>query len=234
MKNILMIIIVLLLFITCKNKDDELLQKQATATEEFNTCLKSKKLPIFPKQDTYIEGELNGQYFSLSNHKEANVYCSLGSFRNSGYKQEYTRKNEGTGNAFYVYPIGDSSDYKYFMQFEFPSFNGDTIAYEKYFEQFQKGKSFKFLKEGGGFESLFIPDMVYMYMTFEGCNNIGYIGTKQIDQTGSYFRVVNVKEVKDGQGNVIDREVTIEFDVQLGRNDIPVGRIKNGKMVFWY
>lgn len=235
MKKISILIIGLLTFINCKSKDFEASQKQATATEEFNTCLRSKKLPVFPKQDTYIEGELNGQYFSLSDHPNANVYCTLGRFRRDGYqKEEYSRINEATGNAFYVYPITDSIEYNYDFQIQFQGFTGDSLSYEKYFEQFQKGKTFEFRKASIGWEGGLKPRVVEIFSTFYGCNNIGDIGSRLVDQTESYFRVANVKEIKDGQGNVIEREVTIEFDVQLGKGDIPIGRIKNGKMVFWY
>jgi hypothetical protein len=234
MEKILLVTISSLLFLTCKNDELEFLQKKTIATEDFNTCLKSKSLPVLPKQDTYIEGELNGKYFSLSNHKQANVSCSLGSFRGNGYKEEYIRKSEATGNGFYVYPIGDSIEYQYYIQIEFPALQGDSLAYEKYFDQFQKGKTFNFLKGWKGFEESLIPSNIWMFLTFDGCNNIGYLDTRSIEQTGSYFRVSNVKEIKDAQGKVVDRQVTIEFDAQFGKEDLPVARIKNGKLVFWY
>jgi hypothetical protein len=234
MKKILLVTISSLIFLTCKKNELEFSQRKIKATEDFNTCLKSKKLPVLPKQDTYIEGELNGQYFSISNHKEANVSCSLGSFRRDGYKQEYARTTEATATGFFVYPIGESMEYKYNIQIEFQGLQGDSLAYEKYFEQFQQGKTFKFIKEWNKFEHALIPGTVTMYLTFDDCNNIGYLGTRSIDQTSSYFRVSNVKEIKDGQGNVVDREVTIEFDAQFGKEDLPVAHIKNGKLVFWY
>jgi hypothetical protein len=235
MKKKIVFILFAFLFLQCRrNKETERLLQVTTDTQSFNTCLKSKKMPVFPKQDTYVEGEINGNYFVLSNHKEANVSCSLGSFRGNGYKPEYKTSLGAIGHGFYVYPIRDSTEYQYFLTVDLPAFMGDSTAYEKYFEQFQKGKVFNFVEFPKVFEDAFKPETVRMFFTFDGCENIGLISSELVDQTGSYFRVSNVKEIKDGQGKVVDREVTIEFDVQLGKGDIPVGRIKNGKLVFWY
>ena len=119
----------------------------------------------------------------------------------------------------------------------FQSFQGDSLAYLNYFEQFKKGKTFQFINSPE-IKNVVKPESVEIVFHVFQCSQSFSIPNRvssasDIDQTGSYFRVVDVKEYKSG-GQVYKRDVTMEFDVKLGIRGTSLSRIKNGRLFFSY
>jgi hypothetical protein len=236
MKKITFVLCLVATLISCKKHVET---PERTATALLMACVNDKELPNMPKGSTYIEGELNDKYFSISNNPHFNVHCSLQNFLGAGYQKTYTNLSEATGNGFIVSPVDTMSTLNYLLQVSFPTFQGDSIAYLNYFSQFQKGKEFRFRKETGLIKDGLVPETVEIIFHVFQCSQTFSIPNRlssasDIDQTGSYFRVADVKEYKTVNGQVYKRDVTMEFDVKLGNQGTSLSRIKNGRLFFSY
>lgn len=245
MKKIIILVFlpVCLLYLgCCKNIDPPIDEKEATI-QAIDACMKAKTLPVVPKQDIYIEGELDGKYFSISKNAHTTVRSTLGNFLRAGYQKEYAYKTEWQGNGFAAYPIfnkdsADIAEYHYYLQVNFSSFQGDSLEYTKYFDQFQKGSSFAIRKTFNLAERV-IPQTVSFEILLFQCENSlaegSMLASEGINQTNSYFRIVDVKN-QSSSGIITQRDVTIEFDVTLGAAGAgrALRRIKNGRLFFSY
>jgi hypothetical protein len=206
----------------------------------IKACFVAKELPNLSKGDVWIEGEIDGKTFSISPSKNMSIRNTLGNFWGSGYKKEYARTYEAQGNGLAIYSVSDTASVpdKYNFQFSvnYPSFQGDSLAYLHYFNQFQKGKNFKFRTGDISFKGELEPETVEISVAvLGGCSTVSTngkgISSRVADQTGSYFRVTDVKEYKSGS-LIYRRDVTMEFDVKIGIGEVL--RIKNGRLFFSY
>ncbi len=241
MKNLIFIIVAIItLLISCK-KDPKITELDETTRwlNALGMCVKEKNLPNVPKQDTYVEGEIDGDYFSISKTEHLGVQNTLRNFLASGYQKEYANKTTWQGNGVAIYPIDTFivDKFNYFLEVNFQSFQGDSLAYFDYFNQFQKGKTFRFKKNWDISESS-APETVEFNMTLFGCSQDvtkgNVLTSKGVEQTNSYFRIVDIKNYISPSGQIFKRDVTIEFDVTIGSNFTAVKRIKNGRLFFSY
>jgi hypothetical protein len=208
--------------------------------QEIKACILTKEFPNLPKGDIWIEGEIDGKTFSISPSKNMSIRCTLRNFWSLGYKKDYARTYEAQGNGFTVYAVSDTAPvpdkYNFLFNVNFPAFQGDSLAYLQYFNQFQKGKNFKFRTGDVSFAGELEPETVEVsILVLGGCSpvttNGSGIPSRSADQTGSYFRVADVKEYKSGS-LIYRRDVTMEFDVKIGVGEVL--RIKNGRLFFSY
>ncbi len=241
MKNVVFVASVLLLTMGSCKKDQKLVEEQAKSQylQALSDCADAKVLPNLPKQDIYIEGEIDGKYFSISKNEKLGIRNTLRNFLALGYQKEFAKKTEWQGNGFAVYPIDTThqKEYDYYIQIGYQGFQGDSLAYLKYFDQFQKGKTFTYRKEAT-ISELSEPQTVDFLIGLVGCSGDVSRGnsltSNGIDQTNSYFRVADVKNYISPSGQIYKRDVTIEFDVTLGSSYTPLKRIKNGRLFFSY
>jgi hypothetical protein len=240
MKKIVIFLIFISNMINCKKKDIE--TPEQINANRFEACFKDKELPVLPKKDMYIEGEIDGRFFSISENADLSLECSVNSFYQLGYKAGYANPREWQGNGFDVFTFGEKPQFSYGLSIGFPAFQGDSIAYLKYFEQFQKGKTFTFLnfinKDPTPTDFTKLGTISFSFTIFGGCSeafaqNVMTSSSVE-DQTGSYCKVADVKEYKLANGQIFRRDVTIEFDVKIGGRSVPLKRIKNGRFVFSY
>jgi hypothetical protein len=224
----------------CKDIIPPINEKEATI-QALTACLNGKNLPNIPKQDIYMEGEMDGKYFSISKNNYTSVRNTLGNFLGAGYQKQYADTTEWQGNGFSAYPIPnkdstDIAEYHYYIQANYQSFRGDSLAYIRYFDQFEKGNSFTFRKTLGIKEAV-IPKTISFEIFMFQCQDNRAEGvaliSEGVDQTNSYFRIAEVKNYASS-GIITKRDVTIEFDVTLGYQGTPVKRIKNGRLFFSY
>jgi hypothetical protein len=240
MKKIIILLVFTSSLFSCKKKDVE--TSEQTNANRFEACFKDKELPVLPKKDMYIEGEIDGKSFSISESADLSIECSISSFYELGYNTKFASTREWQGNGFGVFTWGDKPEFSYALNVGFPSFQGDSIAYLKYFEQFQKGKTFNFLnyvnKDPTPFDFTRLGYISFSFTIFSGCSgNISpnVMTSHQVeDQAGSYCRIADVKEYKSANGKIFRRDVTMEFDVKIGGKAAPLKRIKNGRLVFSY
>ena len=211
---------------------------QQTETELLMACVNDKELPNTAKGATWIEGELDGKYFSFSKSPEFQTKCTLGNFLALGYQNEYAKPSEWYGNGLTVFSPDTSARFRYYFEVNFQHFQGDSIAYLNYFRQFEKGKVFQIINSPG-LKNTVKPEIVEIVVSVFQCaqsfkieNSIS--SASEIDQTGSYFRISDVKEYKSTSGQVYKRDVTMEFDVKLGNKGVTLSRIKNGRLFFSY
>jgi hypothetical protein len=230
MKNIIFLLF-FVFFFSCRKKNIE--TPEQTAFANLLACVNSKDYPVMPKTDIYMEGEMDGKYFSISNSGHLGVRNTLRSFFALGYRTEYANTKEFQGNGFAVYSLDTLGKYLYDIQFGFQNFQGDSSAYIQYFDQFQKGKNFHFRKEQT-IKEITEPYSIDATFSVYGCDKpiANALTSYNVDQTNSYFRIADVKEYKSANGVVFKRDVTIEFDVNFGPNNIK--RIKNGRLFFSY
>lgn len=240
MKNLVVILLATSTFWSCKKHIETPESEALTTSKAVKACFIAKDLPNLSKNDIWIEGEIDGKAFSISPNKNMSVRNTLANFLGAGYKKDYARTYEWQGNGLTVYPIVDSVDtkalYDFYINVNYPTFQGDSLAYLQYFNQFQKGKTFKFRKgetplaqaESGTVE---INVLVGIGCTPSATNGKG-ISSSAADQTDSYFRVADVKEYKSVNGQIYRRDVTMEFDVKIGYGEVL--RIKNGRLFFSY
>jgi hypothetical protein len=239
MKKLAFILYAITLASCCKNIETP----EQTATALLMACVNNKELPNIAKGDTWIEGEFNGKYFSMSNNPNFQTKCTLGNFLQLGYRKEYASATEWFGNGLTAFSPDTSAKFNYLFQVNFPIFQGDSIAYLNYFSQFQKGKEFQFISSPE-IKNAIKPETIEVLMYVFQCAQTfsiqnGLRSSSDIDQTGSYFRITDVKEYKSASGQVYKRDVTMEFDVKLGNaklgeKGISLARIKNGRLFFSY
>jgi hypothetical protein len=245
MKKIIILIFlsVCLLSIGCrKHIEPPALSEKEAYIQAMNACMSGKFFPNIPKGNVYMEGEMDGKYFSISKNAYTTVRSTLGNFLAAGYRKEYAYKTEWQGNGVEAYPIppnkdsADIAEHHYYIQANYPSFQGDSLEYTRYFDQFQKGNNFTFRKTAGLAEMV-IPQTVSFNILLFQCENSlaegGHLISEGVDQTNSYFRIADVKNYTSG-GQIYKRDVTIEFDVTLGVKGTAVKRIKNGRLFFSY
>jgi hypothetical protein len=237
MKKIIIILLCISNLLCCKKDIGNL---EPTIGDKILACVNAKELPNITKGDIWIEGEMNGKYFSMS--KSANLWIQnpLQSFLAGGYKKDYADIRIATTPAFIVFQNPSDttvSKFHYYLDINFPYFQGDSIAYLNYFSQFQKGKEFKYRKNSGSIQEGLVPETVEITIDVFECdaNTSNRLTSSQgVDETGSYFRITEVKEYKSANGQVYRRDVTMEFDVKLGLKETTLVRIKNGRLFFSY
>ncbi len=240
MKNIILFLLLLFSFLDCRKKNIETTEQ--TNAQIFETCLKSKEFPNLPKGNIYLEGEIDNKYFCISENTDFGVSCSLQTFYQGGYKAKYADARNWEGNGFDVTNFSSKSQYQYTFLIGLPSFQGDSLAYIRYFDQFQKGKTFRFLKvDDKTTISAYAETGIVTFSLgiVSGCAEDLTLGNSMTssnvgDQTGSYFRVSDVKEYKSANGQIFKRDVSIEYDVKIGGTSVPLKRIKNGHLFFSY
>ena len=235
MKKVIFLMFSVMLLFGCRKHIDT---PQQTETDILMACVNDKVWPNTVKGDTWIEGELDGKYFSFSKSPQVQTKCTLGNFLALGYLNEYARTSEWVGNGLTVFSPDTSARFSYLFQVNFQHFQGDSIAYINYFRQFEKGKVFQ-LVNIAEIKNTVKPETVEIVMSVFKCaqsfkieNSIS--SASEIDQTGSYFRISDVKEYKSASGQVYKRDVTMEFDVKLGNKGVTLSRIKNGRLFFSY
>jgi hypothetical protein len=228
-----------LLFMACKKKNIE--TPEQTKIEAITACMNGKILPNLPKQDIYIEGEIDGKHFGISRNTHTSVRSTLKNFLANGYQKQYAYTTEWQGNGFAAFPIDtvDIAEYHYYIEVNYSSFRGDSLAYMRYFDQFQKGNSFTFRKNAFDMTEAVIPKTVDFAIRLFQCESdlaeAGSLTSETAgDQTNSYFRIADVKNYVSASGEIYKRDVTIEFDVSLGTFGKTVKRIKNGRIFFSY
>lgn len=227
--------------LSCKKKDIES-SEQIQNAQALEACFKSKEFPNIPKNDLYIEGEIDGKYFSFSQNENFGVRSTLKNFLALGYNPNYAKTTEWQGNGIAVYPIFTDTaktkeQFNYYIEIGFQAFQGDSLAYLQFFNQFAKGKNFIF-RNAYGVKEASTPQIVDISMPIFGCldpiNGGNTFNSIDVDQTGSYFRVSDVRNYQSASGEVYKRDVTIEFDVKLGGGALKTKRIKNGRLFFSY
>jgi hypothetical protein len=244
MKKLIILVFtsVCLLFMGCRKDIASSISEKEATIQALTACLNSKNLPTIPKQDIYMEGEMDGKYFSISKNARTTVRSTLANFLAAGYQKQYADTTEWQGNGFSAYPIpnkdsADIAEYHYYIQANYSTFRGDSMAYVRYFNQFQKGNNFTFRKTIGDVKEQVTPNTVSFEIFMFQCQNNRAEGlaliSEGVDQTNSYFRIADVKNYTSG-GQIYKRDVTIEFDVTLGYKGTPVKRIKNGRLFFSY
>jgi hypothetical protein len=239
-KVIVLFVTIIFFFLTegCKKKNIE--TPEQTKIQAITACMNGKTLPDLPRQDTYIEGEIDGKHFGISKNAHTTVRSTLKNFLAAGYQKQYAYNTEWQGNGFAAFPIDtvDIAEYHYYIEVNFSSFRGDSLEYMRYFDQFQKGNNFTFRKKLGDMAEAVIPKTVSFEVTLFQCDNDlvsgGSLNTESADQTNSYFRIADVKNYVSPSGEIYKRDVTIEFDVSLGTFGKTVKRIKNGRIFFSY
>jgi hypothetical protein len=147
MKKIISLIFstICLLSIGCKKNIDSPISEKEATIQAITACLNSKTLPDIPKKDIYIEGEMDGKYFSISKNAHTSVRNTLANFLGAGYQKQYADTTEWQGNGFAAFPIPsftDTAEYNYYIQANYQSFQGDSLAYARYFNQFEKGSCY--------------------------------------------------------------------------------------------
>jgi hypothetical protein len=242
MKTLIAILSFIMIILTsCKRDITPEVPANVNFSQEIKDCFVAKELPNLSKGDIWIEGEIDGKTFSISPSKNMSIRSTLRNFWSLGYQKEYARTYEAQGNGLSIYPVSDTvpipDKYNFVFNVNFPAFQGDSLAYLQYFNQFQKGKNFKFrtgdvISLAGELE----PETVEISaQVFGGCSPVTTNGrgitSFAANQTGSYFRVADVKEYKSGS-LIYRRDVTMEFDVKLGVGEVL--RIKNGRLFFSY
>jgi hypothetical protein len=241
MKNIVFVSIIIVLLVSCKKKNIES-SEQIQNAQALEACFKGKELPVIPKKDLYIEGEIDGKYFSFSPNENFGIRNTLKNFHAMGYNPQYANKTEWQGNGFAVYPIYTDSvkskdQFNYYIEIGYQAFQGDSLAYLQFFNQFENGKNFTF-RNAYGVKEATKPQIVDMSMPLFGCsdpvNGGNTFNSIDVDQIGSYFRVADVKNYQSASGEIYKRDVTIEFDVKLGGGALTTKRIKNGRIFFSY
>jgi hypothetical protein len=245
MKNIILLALLFVTLFSCKKVETP----EDAQYRIFEECFISKKFPYMPKDTAYIEGELEGVPFLIAKTKKTNIFNGVASFFSKGYKPTYLNQNEWQGNEISYVSYDTNFEREYEFNVDFQSFQGNVIAYSKYFDQFQKGKTFEFIPYNDKtiFQDISKTGVVSFTLFIQGCandvaDNSGIIKTASFsniitsqnfkDQTGSYCRVADLKEYKNADGKIYKRDVTIEFDVKLGGTNLPTKRIKNGRIVF--
>lgn len=240
MKNIILLLLFIFSILSCKKKNIEI--PGQTNAQIFETCLKGKEFPNLPKGNIYLDGEIDNKYFCISENTDFGVSCSLQTFYQGGYKAQYADTRNWEGNGFDVTNFSNKNEYQYTFLIGLPSFQGDSLAYIRYFDQFQKGKTFRFLKiDDKTSISTYaeIGSVTFSLGIVSGCTETLTLGNSMTssnvdDQTGSYFRIADVKEYKSTSGQVFKRDITIEYDVKIGGKSVPQKRIKNGHLFFSY
>jgi hypothetical protein len=198
MKKILILFILIPTLFSCKKKEVE--TPEQTNASKFEECFKGKEFPQIPKKEMYIEGEFDGRYFSISESPDLSLACSIYSFYELGYSKKYANPLEWQGNGFDAFTWGDKPQFQYQISVRFPAFQGDSIAYTKYFEQFQKGKVFRFINNINPSisNSTELGTIDFAFTIFGGCSDSFTQNVMQSsvveNQTGSYCRVTDVKE----------------------------------------
>ena len=217
--------------------------QQLKSAEALDACFKGKDLPNISKKEIYVEGEIDGKYFSISKNENFDVRSSLKNFFALGYNSAYSTTTDWQGNGFSVYPVVSDSTTKdqnnFYLDIGFSAFQGDSLAYIQYFEQFQKGKSFKFRNNDYNVKSATELQAVDITIAVFGCSSSAPItkgngySSMESEQNGSYFRVADVKNYLSTSGQIYKRDVTIEFDIKLA-GGVTTKRIKNGRLFFSY
>jgi hypothetical protein len=243
MKNLILMTVICLVSLFSSCKKDIPTDDPAQHLAALKACLNDKEFAVVPKQGMYIEGEIDGKYFSISKTDKQYLRNTLTNFLILGYQPSYANTQEAYGNGIAIYPIDTTakpsdSKFNYYFQVIFPSFQGDSIAYINYFNQFQNGKNFSFRKDfDNKADVLALETIGFSILMTGGCNQdatkASSLHSSGIDQTNSYFRIADVKEYSTNN-RVYKREITIEFDVMLGSQNTALTRIKNGRIFFSY
>jgi hypothetical protein len=245
MKNIILLALFFATFFSCKKVETP----EEAQSHIFEECFNDKKFPNLPKDIAFIEGELEGIPFSISKTDKTNIFNSVSSFFSQGYKPAYLNQTEWQGSGISYVSYNADFEREYELNVSFQAFKGNVIAYSKYFEQFQKGKTFEFIpfNDKTILQDISKTGVVSFTLSIQGCandvvDNSGIIKSASFsniitsqnfkDQSSSYCRVADVKEYKDANGKIYKRDVTIEFDVKLGGANFPTKRIKNGRILF--
>jgi hypothetical protein len=241
MKNIIFVSLIMVFLLGCKKKNIES-SEQIQNAQALEACFKGKEFPTIPKKDLYIEGEIDGKYFSFSRNENFGVRSTLKNFLALGYNPAYAKTTEWQGNGFAVYPIypdtvKNKDQFYYYIEVGYQAFQGDSLAYLQFFNQFEKGKNFRY-RNATGVEEATKPQIVDIRLALFGCsdpiNGGNTLTSIDVEQTGSYFRVADVKNYQSASGEIYKRDVTIEFDVKLGGGEVTPKRIKNGRIFFSY
>jgi hypothetical protein len=245
MKNIILLALFIATLFSCKKIETP----EEAQFRIFEECFNDKIFPNLPKDSAFIEGELDGIPFSISKTNKTNIFNSLSSFFSQGYKPTYLNLTEWQGSGISYVSYDANFEREYELNVAFQAFQGNLIAYSKYFEQFKKGKTFEFIPYNDKtiFQDISKTGVVSFDLIIRGCANdvvnknglIGFSTFNNIitsqnfqDQSGSYCRVADVKEYKNANDKIYKRDVIIEFDVKLGGTNLPTKHIKNGRIVF--
>jgi hypothetical protein len=246
MKNIILLALFIATLCSCKKAPETPEEAQFRIFEE---CFNDKKFPNLPKDTAFIEGELEGIPFSISKTAKTNIFNNVSAFFSEGYKPNYLKQNEWHGVPISYVSYDSTFEREYELNVLFQSFQGNAIAYSKYFEQFQKGKTFEFIlyDDKTILQDIGKTGVISFQLFIRGCSNdktinngfqtlssfSNIISSQNFkDQSGSFCRVADVKEYKNADGKIYKRDVTIEFDVKLGGTNLPTKHIKNGRVLF--
>jgi hypothetical protein len=246
MKNIILLALFIATLCSCEKTPETPEEAQYRIFEE---CFNDKKFPNLPKDTAFIEGELEGIPFSISKTAKTNIFNNVSAFFSEGYKPNYLKQNEWHGVPISYVSYDSTFEREYELNVLFQSFQGNAIAYSKYFEQFQKGKTFEFIPyndktaiQDNSKTGVVSFDLFIRGCANDGINKNGIIGFSTFsniitsqnlqDQSGSFCRVADLKEYKNADGKIFKRDVTIEFDVKLGGTNLPTKHIKNGRILF--
>ena len=243
MKKNIVIFLSIACLLGCK-KEPSISAADSEAKQKVEACYNDKILPNSKAGFTYVEGEIDGKKFRISDGQDRFIAAQNATNFFSQYDKEYLEKEKrGTswqGIEYSFIPLDDNLpnlplDKNFYFQLEFPSFRGDSLKYIKYLAQFDEiGKIFpigempddkEFLKK--------IETNFNMKIQLRGCE-VGslYFLSAGGSQKDGYFRLVDVKKYKNGD-KIYRRDLTFEFEVNLYSNFLaePYKRIKNGKIV---
>ncbi len=227
MKNIMVLFCLLMIgLISCK-KD------ALPATNSLITGLDPNiKLP---NADTtgafaYIEGYIDGERFCLVDGKDS---VKMKDYASAFFGFEYQKEwINGIGGAWYFQqPEGNvGKDKRWYIRFTLPTFGAarDTSEFNAFKKKYATPNTFTNLKKVSGSDNLDMFSLeIFRSDIYNGkWNTYGLISYDDIDQTGSYIKLVSVKHHIYTTHGYHD-EMTYEFDLKLsGNRHLTKGRMK--------
>ena len=252
MKKRILIFLSIACLLGCKKEPNPTTSISAAALEtkhKAEACYNDKMLPSSKAGFTYVEGEIDGKKFRVTDGQDRFITSQNATDFFYKYDSKYLEiEKEGRtwwGIGYNFIPLDDnlpnlSIDKNFYFQLQFPYFRGDSSKYVKYLAQFDEiGKNFpigempddkEFLKK--------LETNFNMKIQLRGCDikpfesSPLYFLSAGGSQKDGYFRLVDVKKYRNGD-RIYRRDLTFEFEVNLYSNTLfaPFKRIKNGKIV---
>ena len=154
MKKYIVPIIFILVLFSCKKEAPLSILNEAEneAKLKNEACFNDKKLPTSEVGFAYVEGEIDGKLFRITEGKDGFTASQNVTDFFYGYDSKYLdiekQGNTWWGIGYSFIPVDDnlpslSVNKNLYFQIQFPYFRGDSVKYNNYLKQFEEiGKSF--------------------------------------------------------------------------------------------